>query len=929
MTASVLIVHWNDLLDYCRDSVSPASLLLHAVRKQARLRHGAGATALLGNWQQASTALVAELQRRGCQLYAETGGEPNLAVLPTGSAGRPLRVVLAMAPDRAARWVDALDGSEWETEIWRLAPGPWCDAAPGAGQPLERFVQPHTVSPVGLYVDWHDLQVGFRHLNVPPDLQGAATGLLRRASLVGDVLDARIYGDWSAETAAQLVARNEKTAADLLASALQPRYQPAPATSPPGTGGGVTPLADDTFLGDLQQLLESPDAPPTWILVSHHSAIPHLAAAARRRGVRTVLWAADSGDLVPTELRTAVDHFVPLQTVLDLRPQTVALFIDYENVARSLQKQGFTVDPSTLARGMIERARSFGRVGAARAYADWDQFLEHREPDGRMVRRGAQRAFREAGIDTVYVLPGTNSADLQLARDVEMLLASEECPDSVVLASGDGDFCGTVEGIRRRGKEAWVWSVRSATRAELKAQATGHEWIEDFLNLDATPSRSVTASRVSVIAREWEEAANREEPRATADTADVGTGSALSPWIRLLYQIERLLRTNHWNRVAFRRLAAHLAAIEEFGPTPANAMMWLNRAKAEEMLVVEHEAHRSDRSIRITTCRLQPEHTAARAAMEVPDRAIRLLYQMLQKMPWVSFKLLRNVLLREQWLGGPPHRLEEGAIDEWINYLITDGAIAMAKEPNAENPEYPVTALRLNDEHPLTGAVVHQAVVGTRLAAERVILAVDHFLIRNRKPWMAMGALRRALDGIGREELQEVLQGLQNLGALATDSYPNPQKEHFTTGCTLNAEVDVVEDTLRVRNAIIEVVEYLQRHRSWIPLGRVDEELGATIWANAHPNQRIAWFSLLREESILELDQDGPLPPTGWGNIQCRLRVTDAVVRTVVASNPYPVEEWTTRANASRTAQESTTPRDRDPPAAGTPSVGAPAGVVS
>ena len=47
-----------------------------------------------------------------------------------------------------------------------------------------------------------------------------------------------------------------------------------------------------------------------------------------------------------------------------------------------------------------------------------------------------------------------------------------------------------------------------------------------------------------------------------------------------------------------------------------------------------------------------------------------------------------------------------------------------------------------------------------------------------------MSALRRNLEGLGKDELQQVLQGLQNLGALVTQSYPNPQKEHFTTGCS-------------------------------------------------------------------------------------------------------------------------------------------------
>ena len=119
-----------------------------------------------------------------------------------------------------------------------------------------------------------------------------------------------------------------------------------------------------------------------------------------------------------------MDHFVPLQWVLDLRAHRVAVLIDYENVARSLNKQGYSVDPATLARGLAEQAKSFGQVVDSRAYADWDQFLEVREPDGRIVRRSAQRAFREANIETFYVLPGPNSSDVQMARDVEVMLNS-------------------------------------------------------------------------------------------------------------------------------------------------------------------------------------------------------------------------------------------------------------------------------------------------------------------------------------------------------------------------------------------------------------------------------------------------------------------------------------------------------------------------
>ena len=208
----------------------------------------------------------------------------------------------------------------------------------------------------------------------------------------------------------------------------------------------------------------------------------------------------------------------------------------------------------------------------------------------------------------------------------------------------------------------------------------------------------------------------------------------------------------------------------------------------------------------------------------------------------------------------------------------------MTKEQNLVNNDYPVTALRLNDEHPLSRLVVAEATESTRLGAERAVLAVDHFLTRNRKPWMAMGALRRALESMGREELQAILQGLQNLGALVTESYPNPQKEHFTTGCRLNAGEPLVEKALTVRNAIIRVAQHHQRYRSWVPLSILDEELSAQCAPVSAPH-RLAWFLLLRDEGILELDGDNLVPETAWKSVRCRLNVSDPVVRTVVAEH--------------------------------------------
>src|SRR5438477_277800 len=133
------------------------------------------------------------------------------------------------------------------------------------------------------------------------------------------------------------------------------------------------------------------------------------------------------------------------------------------------------------------------------------------------------------------------------------------CPDAFIIASGDGDFCGTIDGIRRQGKEAWVWSVRSATRADLIERASRHDWIEDLLNLNAversrsTPPIVTTFNSIrEVTVREvtprelpvnGDDGASRDgfEPRELrmAVSAEAHQDSRLGSWVRLAYCTEK------------------------------------------------------------------------------------------------------------------------------------------------------------------------------------------------------------------------------------------------------------------------------------------------------------------------------------------------------------------------------------------------------
>jgi len=563
-----------------------------------------------------------------------------------------------------------------------------------------------------------------------------------------------------------------------------------------------------------------------------------------------------------------------LRESLNLRTASaVGLFADWRLVAPALRGEV----PAAAVRRMIQLAGIGGPVVTARTYA-----------------LGAPDAVFECAGLVMPELPSeaidAPEADERLRTDLLALLDDPAAPRSWVVVSEAPWLPGLIRRAHEHGIRLLVWPAREeglppSTRAEADGALELREVLAPLIAEGRARGRGIESSvRLSYHTGPRLERQQRPGPAEAPSTG----GARLGSWSRLVFHAECILRQNTWNRIPFRKLAGLLAEFEEFGPTPANAHLWLSEARSRELLLVEQEPHRSEPGMRVVTCRPNLEHPVARAAIEVPERCLRLLCQMLQRMPWVSFKLLRSVLLREQWLGGPPYRLDETGVDEWLNFLIHDGAIRMSKEPNVANPEYPVTALRLNETHPIARTVATEAAQGARLAAERTILAVDHFLTRQRKPWMAMSALRRALDGMGRDELQEVLQGLQSLGALKTESYPNPQKEHHTTGCRLNCEDPIVVEALRLRDTIIRTAHGGQRTQPWVPLVQIDEEITASLGPAPSPAHRLAWFLLLRDEGILELDRDGVRPTDPWNTVSCRLNDTDAVVRLVVSGGAGP-----------------------------------------
>jgi uncharacterized LabA/DUF88 family protein len=146
-------------------------------------------------------------------------------------------------------------------------------------------------------------------------------------------------------------------------------------------------------------------------------------------------------------------------------PEDLAVFIDWENIYISTVSE-YNAKPNVSA--ILEKAREYGRIVSATAYADWT--------DGDF--RDAPPTLYSNGISPRYIsaryFPGgrsqkrrTNSIDVMLAVECSDFLHNHPQVDTYVLVTGDGDFIPLVSLLRSRGKRVVVIGVSEATSYHL------------------------------------------------------------------------------------------------------------------------------------------------------------------------------------------------------------------------------------------------------------------------------------------------------------------------------------------------------------------------------------------------------------------------------------------------------------------------------
>jgi uncharacterized protein (TIGR00288 family) len=148
--------------------------------------------------------------------------------------------------------------------------------------------------------------------------------------------------------------------------------------------------------------------------------------------------------------------------------RTLALFIDFENLALGFQGARGRFDMGRVLKRMVEK----GKIVAKKAYADWGRYSSYTE------------ALHEAAIELIQIprraQTGKNSADIRLCVDAMDLAYSKEHIGTFVVVSGDSDFSPLVSKLKELGKHVIGLGMQPSTSDLLRDNCDEFIYYEDL-----------------------------------------------------------------------------------------------------------------------------------------------------------------------------------------------------------------------------------------------------------------------------------------------------------------------------------------------------------------------------------------------------------------------------------------------------------------
>jgi len=502
---------------------------------------------------------------------------------------------------------------------------------------------------------------------------------------------------------------------------------------------------------------------------------------------------------------------------------TCALFIDYENVFKSLRGQNINTAHKQLAEIFKTEANKFGEVTYARAYAPWDIFPE------------AMSVFDRHDIKPEYVEGGRkDNADLVMSLEIqEFLRIPARDADTFILVTGDGDFVHVIRILQQEKKRVIVWGVEGSISTRLAARVAEIVNIQTLLaNHGIEPGPT----------------GNGDSGSHRAPTRPDGPPSKDAATRALIVRSESVMLSRGWVQVPFLTLMHEMSSSNLFGEDSEQRRLLIVKCLEEGILETKKQPNPKRPGTETTFVLLKKENPTVTHTLRCITRVVGHMRQTLSNMPganWVAYGLLDKALATDPTMPqGPAGEAERRA---WIDLCIAEGVLRLERKENPRNPEYPTSALYLSEEH----ALVQQVVPGEDHSPmlRRLVTHMDHYLTRTGYAWMSMGLLRQQLAIYGQKDMERAIRVANENGLIIIRQQPNQFGSRPTTGAYIQPDSLEVKEILGLRDAVLDQLLQVYDGRDVVTRSLLESVL-AEVVGHSQPDH-VEWLQLLVNHQIL------------------------------------------------------------------------------
>ncbi len=597
--------------------------------------------------------------------------------------------------------------------------------------------------------------------------------------------------------------------------------------------------------------------------------LPLIRRIKTTRSARIRMWGAEDV-LKGTEFADEI-IFQPLETLLGLQSKNVAVYIDFENISISLNEQGYVVNLDHLISRLVSQAKAHGQVVKMAAYAPWGQrgTLPPLVDDaGREIADNAPTRMMLANIDPVFNLPGKNSADIRIARDVITDITHPESGDVIIMATGDRDFNEVINAVIQRGKSVIVWGVRGSTSRQLEQHpSVTVEYIEDFTDL-------VTHQSLS------------EAPVSDTETF------IPSQWSSVIIQFDQLVeRIGDETTITMDRLIEQLIRVG----------VVISHDRGEDLVSQAMSLGVLKTVPGKNTLMANPAHPIVEKTRVITQAIWRRVANTLKVRGWdyVNYGFLLNGLEMERDLNRPGMNEDDQWRSHWIDALVREKVLQRELVPHRHNPDDLVPVICLPDaydepvdpDNVIPGSAIEASMDWKGMSPQglasidneaadmtvRVIVSVEQFTSFRNFAWCPLGSLHKRLRMFDPGmSFQRAVEYLEANAVVIVDEYENPQSDYTTKGISVEQSSPYAKAVLTQRDDFVELLLSLYNDNQPITKDHIEQ--------NTNDNWDVdLWMSIMETENVIN-----PLPGR---NGQFSLFRTHHTVKLVAGDNMQEDDE--------------------------------------